>query len=214
VLQARASNLEASFASRVRPIGRIEAVSYTKVRRQEYHSMSIELQTAFIAGLVALFTALLTSGISGYIAWQRVRRERIKWLIDLKAAYLVELHKVRLREYPAVIKIIGRLSTHASELLSPQKCHAIADDLNGWFYSAGGLCADQSTRRALLGLRESCRTWSTGPFPLKILEWRDATSFLLRRDLDLKGLESFDPKDMVSILDGLKHEMKVLELET
>src|SRR5258708_932564 len=59
---------------------------------------------------------------------------------------------------------------------------------------AGGPCADATTRGALLGLRECCRTWAVegGSELADLYKWRNLPSTFLRRDLDVLGLESYD----------------------
>lgn len=166
--------------------------------------MSSDIQTALIAAIVAL----LTASITGFLTWYQIQRERSRWLIDLKKGYALELYKLRLQTYPKGLEIIGKLSTRAANPLTPEKSRQIAEELNAWFYSAGGLCADTRTRGALLGLRESCLAWKSGDMPAEIRQWRDAAVFLLRRDLDLLGLESFSEQDTAPLLEKLKREME------
>lgn len=166
--------------------------------------MSTEILSALIAALVALITA----AISGFITWSQVQRERTKWLVDLKTAYNVELYKARLAEYPKLLHVLEKLSTRAAIPMTPETSQKIANEINDWFYSAGGLCADASTRGALLGLRESLLQWREGPLPPEIRQWRNAVVFSLRRDLDVMGLESFNPDDTAPLLEKLKKEME------
>jgi hypothetical protein len=168
--------------------------------------MSAEVQAA----LVAAGVALVTSGIGGFLTLGQLRRERTKWLVELKTAYATELYKKRLEEYPKISVILQRLSSRATEPLTPAIAEEVAAEINTWFYSTGGLCADQSTRGALLGLRETCLNWRHGPLPDDIWAWRDAAIFTLRRDLDLQGLESFAPEDRAPLLESLQSEMKQL----
>lgn len=117
--------------------------------------MPIELQTALISAAVALITALF----GGYVAWSQIQRERKKWLIDFKTAYSLELYKARLTSYPRVFEILEKLSNHTSEPVTQEKAEQIAQELNEWFYSAGGMCAETSTRGAIRGLRDCCFKW-------------------------------------------------------
>ena len=170
--------------------------------------MSIELQTAIIAAVVAL----LTAGLSGYLTWKQIQRERIKWLTELKTAYAVELYKARLSSYPAMQEIIVQLSSQAPIPLSPEQAKSVAQAINKWIYTVGGLVAETNTRGAILGLRDACAAWKEGPQPKEILEWRNAALVLLRRDLDVHGLESADVlKDRTSLLAKLQKEISEIK---
>jgi hypothetical protein len=69
-------------------------------------------------------------------------------------------------------------------------------------------CRETSTRAAILGLRDACATWNEGSPPQEILEWRNAALFLLRRDLNVFGLESPDAlKDRTSLLAKIQTEV-------
>ncbi len=166
--------------------------------------MPLELQTALIAAGVAL----LTASLGGYFSLQQMRREQGKWLTKLKTTYAVELYKARLAAYPHLQEIIGQLSSQAQEPLTPAYAHHIAQQVNQWIYSSGGLVAETSTRAAILGLRDACAAWNEGSPPQEILEWRNAALFLLRRDLDVFGLESPDAlKDRTSLLAKIQTEI-------
>lgn len=168
--------------------------------------MSNEIQSALIAALVALITASIT----GFLTWNQIQRERTKWLIELKTTYAVELYKARLSEYPKLLKIIGKVSSYASVTVTPELAHEAANEINEWFYSAGGLCADTRTRGAILGLRQSCLMWKDGIIPPEVRQWRNVAVYSLRRDLDIIGLESFDTDDTASLLVQMKKEMDSL----
>jgi hypothetical protein len=169
--------------------------------------MPLELQTALISAAVAIFTAVL----GGSFTWYQVQRERKKWLIDLKASYSVELYKTRLATYPQAYTIIAQASNRAKEAVTPEKARQIAQELNEWFYSTGGMCAEASTRGALLGLREALFSWGQGTQPPDFYDWRNTALLLLRRDLDIQGLESFDPKNRGPLLESLKAEIASLK---
>ncbi len=168
--------------------------------------MATELQVALIAAVVAFVTAWPT----WFFTWYQIKRERSRWLIDLKQEYSTELYKARLAAYPKALEIIGKLSARAAVPATPDIARTVANELNGWFYSAGGLYADTRTRGALLGLRESCLAWKQGSRPPELLQWRDAAVFLLRRDLDLQGLESFDQQDSAPLLEKIKKDLEAL----
>lgn len=165
--------------------------------------MSPELQTALIAAGVALITA----AVSSLITWSQIQREKTKWLTDLKTSYSIELYKTRLKSYPRIFEILGKLSKHAPEPLTPENANCIAQEIHEWLYSPGGLCADASTRGALKELRVICATWKQGERPPALGEWRHSALFLVRRDLDLQGFESFDPKDRETLLRKVHAEM-------
>ena len=170
--------------------------------------MPIEFQTILIAGVVSL----LTAGLSGYLTWKQIQRERSKWLTELKTTYANEVYKARLSSYPCIQEVIGQLSSQAPTPLTSEHSKIIAQAINSWIYSVGGLVAETNTRAAILGLRDACNTWKEGPQPKEIIEWRNAALFLLRRDLDVLGLESAEAlKDRTSLL--VKIQKEILELE-
>lgn len=176
-------------------------MSFLNMKKEK--TMSIELQTALISALVALVTA----AIGGYFTWYQIRRERTRWLIDLKTSYSTELYKTRLASYPQIYQTLGKLSRYAPDPLTPEKAQQIGQEIQAWLYSTGGLCADASTRGALNGLRHYCLGWKEGTRPHDIEAWRQTASLLLRRDLDIQGIESFDPKDSTSLLKKLQAEI-------
>ncbi len=71
--------------------------------------------------------------------------------------------------------------------------------------------AESSTHGALKGLRYACQTWQHEERPTEIGEWRHVATFLLRRDLDIRGFESFDPKERGPLLKTLQDEICSLE---
>lgn len=160
-----------------------------------------------ISALIAALVALITAGITGVITWAQIQRERTRWLADLKASYSVELYKARLAEYSRLFPLFGRLSTRAPVPLTPQSAAEVAQEINDWLYSAGGLVAAKSTRGALLALRDRLLRWQEGRRPDEIRVWRNAAMFALRRDLDILGLESFEPGQDTTLLQQLKQEM-------
>lgn len=168
--------------------------------------MPLEIQTALISAAVAIITV----AIGGFLTWNQIQRERKRWLTDLKTAYSIELHKTRLASYPQVYEIIKKISTFADQTdpVTPEKAKQIAQELNDWFYSVGGMCAEATTRGALLGLREACAEWGTGKKPSDLDEWRFSLMLLLRRDLDIRGLESFDLNDRASMLEEVKKQVE------
>ena len=168
--------------------------------------MAPEVVSGVVGGIVALFT----SSITALLAWGAMQRERAKWMTDLKTSMTLKRYETRLAEYPRASEIIGRLSARRNDPLTPEACRKVGYDLNDWFYSAGGFLSDQSTRGAVLGLRDACLGWTQGPMPIEILEWRNAVLFCLRRDLDLLGLDEFDPADRAPLLKKLKDEVRSL----
>jgi hypothetical protein len=53
--------------------------------------------------------------------------------------------------------------------------------------------------------------WKKGAIPPELIQWRHTALFLLRRDLDLQGFESFDPKDSGPLLKRLQEEMSTMQ---
>jgi hypothetical protein len=170
--------------------------------------MSVEL----LAALIAAGVALLTAGISNYLTWKQTQRERTKWLTDLKSTYAVELYKARLGAYPVLQELLGRLSWQVHHPLNPDQAHQVAQGINQWVYSTGGLITEADTRKAILGLRNACIAWTTGEQPDEILEFRNIALFLLRRDLDVYGLgEEEELRNRHSLLERLRGEIARIE---
>ena len=80
-----------------------------------------EFQSALIAAVIAALVALITAGVSSYISWTQIQRERSKWLTDLKQAYALEIFKARLAAYQKMQETIGQLSSQAQTTLTEEK---------------------------------------------------------------------------------------------
>jgi hypothetical protein len=162
-----------------------------------------QVSTALISGVVALVVA----GGSAILALAQIRGERRKWLADIKATWSLKLYKSRMATYPEVHQALAPLSHVSIDPITPEVADNVAVKLNEWIYSAGGLCADATTRGAVLRLRECCRQWaeSGGSMPADLYEWRNLTTFL-RRDLDVLGLDSYDFGQDSTLLAKLEQE--------
>jgi hypothetical protein len=168
-----------------------------------------EVTTVLLSGFVAL---IVTTGI-GALTWDQIRRERQRELVEAKVARTLELHRTRLATYPTAFEAMAPLSTHNRALLTAEVGGEVAKKLNAWLYSAGGMCADATTRSAVLGLRDSCDKWAanSGQRPPQLYEFRNLAVALLRRDLDLAGLESFDIRRNVTLLAQLRDDLDALD---
>jgi hypothetical protein len=165
-----------------------------------------QVGTALISG----FVALMVAGGSALLTLTQIRGEHRKWLADLKAAWSLELYKVRLATYPEVHQALTPLSHVSMEALTPEIAGAVAFKLNEWIYSAGGLCADSTTRGAVLKLRECCFGWAKegGAAPADLYQWRNLTTTCLRRDIDVLGLDSYDFGQDATLLEKLERELR------
>ena len=164
--------------------------------------MPTELQTALIAGAVALVTA----GLTGLLTWLQIRRERTRWLYDLKTSLSVELHRKRMEEYEGLSMILMALSTTRQKQLTLARAHAIAGEINEWMYGAGGLVASAKTRNAGWALRDRLRRWKAGHQPKDIMEVRTLLLWSMRNDLDIPSGRTQDTEED-SLLKQLKDEM-------
>jgi hypothetical protein len=170
--------------------------------------VSTQVLTALISGLIALVVA----GGTGLLTLIQIRRERDKWQIEIKTAYALELHKTRLGSYPEVFRILLKLSHGAGGTINAETAAEVAKELNSWFYSTGGMCAEETTRGAILGLRVTCEQWAnTGTRPAELYAIRNIALRFLRRDLDLEGLESYDFDKPSTILQKLRAELAAVE---
>ncbi|WP_327674172.1 hypothetical protein [Kitasatospora sp. NBC_00458] len=171
--------------------------------------MSEQVVTALVSGLVALAVA----GVGAALTLAQQRRERARWLTDLKSGWAIELHKARLDSYPEVFRVLGRLSHGSGAQVTPALAGEVALELNDWFYGPGGMCATATTRGAVLGLRSRCRRWAEdgGRRPGDLYAWRDLAVASLRRDVDLPGLESYDFSPGSTMLDALRRELESTE---
>lgn len=169
-----------------------------------------QLVTALISGGVAL----VVGGLGLAVALAQIRRERKRWMADLKVAWSVELHKTRLATYPEAMTALLPLSEASTEPPNKETAWHVAERLNAWLYSAGGLSASATTRGALLGLRQHCRRWAAdGRRPDDLYQWRDLLIAFLRYDLDLPGLEDYDFDLETSQLGHFQAELHRLERE-
>jgi hypothetical protein len=170
--------------------------------------MSTQVLAALISGLVALAVA---SG-GGFLTWVQIRRERYKWQVDVKLAYALELQKTRIASYPEVFQTLLKLSHGPGGERTPRMADEVAGELNSWFYSLGGMCADASTRGAILGLRLCCEQWAkTGDKPEETEGFRNLSVYLLRRDLDVGGLEEYDFVNPATMLEKLKTDVAAMQ---
>ncbi|HZU70742.1 MAG TPA: hypothetical protein VFA09_25940 [Ktedonobacteraceae bacterium] len=188
--------------------------------------MPIELETTIITVIVALIVGLLTAAGSYIIGSRqlkqndekthrelelelnRLREEQKQWITNLQSAYELEKYKARITSYPEVFTIIGRLSHKAKVPATAEHAKAIAEELNEWLYSTGGMVAEPGTRGALLKLRDACFTWNKRrERPDDLYKWRSYSLLLLRNDLGIKGLESFDYGQMASLIERVKEEV-------
>lgn len=158
---------------------------------------------------MAAATALITALLAGYTT---SRLERRKWLTGLKSTLALELQKARLASYPAVFQTLGKLSSRAKIPLSRDSAGEVADELNAWMYSAGGMSAEASTRGAILLLRELLLQWSRDDILDRDTFYlvRNRTFLLLRRDLDVIGLETYDPESMTQLLEQVREASDVI----
>jgi len=188
--------------------------------------MPIEIETTILTVIVAFIVGILTVAVSYIIGSRqlkqneekthrelelelnRFREEQKQWITDLQAAYELEKYKTRIASYPAMFVIIGKLSHKAKVPATSEKAKEIAEELNDWLYSAGGMCAEPSTRGALLKLRDACLNWNRhGVKPEDLYKWRNYALLLLRNDLGIKGLESFDYNKMATLIERVKEEV-------
>ncbi len=168
--------------------------------------MSTELQTALIAGVVALVTA----GITGYLTWQQIQRERARWLYDVKTTVSVELYRKRMAEYAELSKLLLALSTTQKQKLSVARAHEIADQINKWMYGAGGMVASKRTRNAGWALRDRLLRWKAGSQPKDIMEVRTLLMWSMRSDLDLPTGRTEEVSEE-TLIQHLKDEMSRVE---
>lgn len=161
-----------------------------------------ELQTALLAAFVALITAL----VPALISWEQVRRERARWLYDIKTTVSVELHRQRMEEYAGLSKILMALSTTSQKALTIAHAHQVAGEINEWMYGAGGLIASAKTRNAGWALRDRLLRWKTGRQPKDIMEVRTLLLWSMRNDLDIPSGRTQDTEED-SLLEQLQHEM-------
>jgi len=188
-----------------------------------------QITTAIITTITAILIAILGNIFTFFNSKSQIKQNEKKnqeelkinldrfregWVTDLQTTYELERYKTRLTSYPEAFKIIGKLSHGAHEPLTPEKAKQVAYELNDWFYSAGGMCADTSTRGAILLLREDCLDWERkGSKPSSLYTWRNIALLLLRNDLGLQGLEAYEfqntPTLIAKVQDQVAQAIKV-----
>src|SRR5262249_19732013 len=159
------------------------------------------------------FVALVVATGGGVLTWAQIRRERDRWVTDVTVTWALELRKTRLATYPAAFEAIAPLSTPRRAALTAEVAGEVAEKLNTWLYSTGGMCADATTRGAVLGLRDSCNRWATagGSRPPQLYEFRNLTITFLRRDLDLACLEAYNFHSDGTLLGQLRADLPAPE---
>ena len=169
--------------------------------------MSTELVTALIAAGVSLFTSL----IAGSLTYQQIKRERAKWLFDLKVSFSSELYKARMIEYSKMMETLYSLSRRAKTKLTPGDAHRIAEEINQWMYGAGGLYASARTRKAGYDARDTLLAWNEGDFPRSIIDTRESLIWSMKEDLDIPfgSRKAEFPREPILTL--LQDEMKTIE---
>ena len=168
--------------------------------------MSPELQ----AGITAAVVALITAGITGYLTWQQIQRERTKWLYDIKTALSVELYRKRMADYAQLSKLLMSLSTTQQKKLTIARAHEIAGEINEWMYGAGGMIASARTRNAGWALRDRLLRWKTGSQPKDIMEVRTLLMWSMRNDLDIASGRTEDTSGD-TLIQQLRDEMNRVE---
>jgi hypothetical protein len=162
------------------------------------------------AGLIAAIVALITAGITGFLTWQQIQRERTKWLYDIKTALSVELYRKRMAEYAELSKLLFSLSTTQQKKLTIGRAHEIADEINEWMYGAGGMVASATTRNAGWALRDRLLRWKAGAQPKDILEVRTLLMWSMRNDLDIASGRTMDTSED-TLIKQLRDEMNRVE---
>jgi hypothetical protein len=165
------------------------------------------------AALLSGFVTLVVASGVGALVWEQIRREDQREPVAARVARSLELHRTRLAAYPAAFAAMAPLSSRNRADLTVQVAAEVAAELNAWLYSTGGMCADATTRGAILGLRDSCDRWagSSGQRPPQLYEFRNLAVAFLRRDLDLAGLEPFDVRRGVTLLGKLRGDLDALD---
>lgn len=162
--------------------------------------MDTALQAAIIGALFTLSAAILASLVNYYRErsererWQRTLEfeqkkqsyERIRWALDLNNQREIELHKMRLRTYPAVLETLERLSGHYINKLSEEEIRGLADKFNAFGYGEAGLCMLPDTRDAVFALRKDLIRLAGKEIDAKSLRAGSRTDLieLLRRDVN------------------------------
>jgi hypothetical protein len=94
--------------------------------RQRGMGVSEGIGPALISGL----TALVVAATSGFVTWLAVRRERRKWLIDMKVAWTLDLLRARSAAYPDALRAMAPLSNHDPSMVTPEAAATVAENIN------------------------------------------------------------------------------------
>jgi hypothetical protein len=65
------------------------------------------LSTQVIAALVSGSVALIVGSTSALLSWLHFRREKRRWIVETKAAWGMELLKIRLESYPSAFRALA-----------------------------------------------------------------------------------------------------------
>jgi len=164
----------------------------------EQISTFAEAITAGVAVLSVLIAALVT-GIE-HLRWKReyslqekkwseeLKLQERKWAEDINNKIELELLKVRLSDYPRIIKALKPLSKHTQQNLKKETTQEIGSILNDELYNPVVVSMRGDTRLALGNLRDACWLYAQDRLPIEELS-RARTYFLstLFRDLGMLG---------------------------
>jgi hypothetical protein len=175
-----------------------------------------------LPAIISAIVALITAGTTIYFSFLKFKQEKTRflheiedkrsgWVKEMKAYYSLELFKVRLKTYPEILETLGEMSTRATEPFTPEKSKQVAVRINRWLYSKGGLCATEETRGAILQIRNICFDWKEGLPPEKLFKLNDYAALFLRRDLDMKGLESYNFENSRSLLEEQRKDIESIK---
>lgn len=159
----------------------------------------LPLAISAVAALTAIATAVFT--------WWKFYYDKKTWVIDLKKSYSMEIYKARLETYPILLKHLMQLS---ATTFDPHHIDAaeIVSAINEWLYGKGGLVAERQLRNCVVHLRDVLRRES--PSNEDIAHWKHMTTFFLRYDLDIFGLEDSTSNFETGLLAELKQRVEQL----
>ncbi|SRR6266446_1850896 len=148
--------------------------------------------------------AAASSIAAAFLTWRKFHYHRKEWLVEIKKAYSTEIMKARLETYPELLSHLSHLSSVTYDH-SKSNRSKLVDNLNKWLYAKGGLVAERQLRNCIVHLRDALR--KDDVTKEEIFHWKHMTTFFLRYDVDVFGLEDSISSKQLELLSETKQRV-------
>jgi hypothetical protein len=143
---------------------------------------------------------------------QKFEYDKLKWRETLSLEVAKRLLDARLEAYPPIWELVRAVARHTqrSDELHPDRCKALAQDVETWRYGKGGLLAEDTTRDAALALQSALWEYDGSPEGYrKVRLARRLVRKALRADMGL-GSEGQDIFYQTAVRQRIAQELAAL----